>query len=330
MSISSAGPPFCSIHLMGRRSAGPALQKFKSSAERVNYNFDSCNRSGFPKPRLNFPEERTFSLQGSIVRPNQESTPSRAPIAQSQVQSVMLLQRLTSPFFVVCWLLTGACTVGAFWQYELTAGVVHPIPAFWPSAAKTGVSNSEQSLLMFVHPRCGCTRAGLQELRDLLSAVPEGKYPSVTFFLLQPGVLHSKRLAWISIPPGPSESHAGDSGSRDSQAVGGWNDTPTEAICRAIPGSRVLLDAGGVEARRFGVTTSGTCLLYSTSGKLLFSGGLTQSRGHVGPNRGRDLLTQCLLNGDDSGSLLLHHDAHPRHHATFGCALFSEQDQGPL
>lgn len=89
MSISSAGPPFCSIHLMGRRSAGPALQKFKSSAERVNYNFDSCNRSGFPKPRLNFPEERTFSLQGSIVRPNQESTPSRAPIAQSQVQSVM-------------------------------------------------------------------------------------------------------------------------------------------------------------------------------------------------------------------------------------------------
>ena len=237
----------------------------------------------------------------------------------------MLLQRITSPFFVACWLLATACTVGAFWQYEFTAGLEHSIPKTWPAAAKTGVPTSGNSLLMFVHPRCSCTQAGLRELRELLTDIPDGKYPSITFIVLQPGPLQPVRPE-TALPT----DDAGQLGSLKPRDVGGWTATPTEAICRDIPGSQVVFDMGGAQARRFGITTSGTCLLYSASGTLLFSGGLTQSRGHSGPNRGRDLLTFCLLQDNDSTSIALQHHTRPKSHATFGCPLFSATNPGPL
>ena len=57
---------------------------------------------------------------------------------------------------------------------------------------------------------------------------------------------------------------------------------------------RVVNDVEGVEARRFGAQTSGTTSLYSPDGRLLFSGGITSSRGHEGDNAGEDALTQAI------------------------------------
>ena len=80
-----------------------------------------------------------------------------------------------------------------------------------------------------------------------------------------------------------------------------------------IPGVRVLVDVDGREAARFGARTSGTVLVYSPHGALLFAGGITASRGHSGDNLGRDAVVTILDRGQ------------PDRTATpvFGCPLCS-------
>ncbi len=51
-----------------------------------------------------------------------------------------------------------------------------------------------------------------------------------------------------------------------------------------------------VEAKRFGAKTSGQAFLYSAGGKLLFSGGLTPSRGHEGDTNGQSRI-RTLVRG---------------------------------
>ena len=52
----------------------------------------------------------------------------------------------------------------------------------------------------------------------------------------------------------------------------------------AISGVETRGDPANAEARRFGALSSGTTLLYGSDGRLLFSGGITDARGHQGSN----------------------------------------------
>lgn len=86
-----------------------------------------------------------------------------------------------------------------------------------------------------------------------------------------------------------------------------------------LPGAGLVWDDGGLEAKRFGATTSGTVLLYDSEGKLLFQGGVTGSRGHEGDNYGLDELRRALtarLPGEDKERI---RGALP----VFGCAFGS-------
>ena len=64
-----------------------------------------------------------------------------------------------------------------------------------------------------------------------------------------------------------------------------------------IPGVHVITDQDGREAERFGVKGSGHVLLYQPSGRLVFSGGITPSRGHEGDNPGRSAVINLVLDG---------------------------------
>lgn len=61
-----------------------------------------------------------------------------------------------------------------------------------------------------------------------------------------------------------------------------WEQTDLWRSATDIPGVYSTVDENGVEARRFGSATSGQVALYSGEGQLLFSGGITGSRGHSG------------------------------------------------
>jgi len=160
-------------------------------------------------------------------------------------------------------------------------------PAQWPDRSQIPLDNKHPTLVMFAHPRCPCTRASLGELELLLAQCP-GQFSAHVMFIR---------------PAGTAED---------------WTAT---SLCRkaaAIAGVNVHYDKGGVEVRRFHSMTSGHVLLYDQTGRLLFQGGITASRGHSGDNQGRSSIT-----------------AFARHQVTysfkktpvFGCSLFEADCQ---
>ena len=84
-----------------------------------------------------------------------------------------------------------------------------------------------------------------------------------------------------------------------------------------IPGLERRIDKGGVEARRFGALVSGYTVLYDASGKLLFEGGVTGSRGQVGANVGRNSVIGFLRDGKVDTSRT----------RVFGCYLFDRAER---
>lgn len=150
----------------------------------------------------------------------------------------------------------------------------------FPSGSTFGLATSEPTLIVFVHPLCPCTEATLHELKELLTDT-SNKISVVIVF---------------SIPTGlPANWKQGDL----------WRSV------RSNSNFRIVQDSGGGEARRFGVNGSGHCLLYSSGGRLLFSGGITGSRGHTGENPGRLTLVALITTGH----------ARISHTPVFGCSL---------
>ncbi len=116
---------------------------------------------------------------------------------------------------------------------------------------------------MVAHPHCPCTAASIGELAQIMAR------------------FQGKVAAYVLLVK-PKES------GRD------WEETGLRRSAEAIPGVKVVVDHDGVEAGRFGAETSGHTLLFGADGRLLFSGGLTASRGHAGANAGENALLALL------------------------------------
>lgn len=96
-----------------------------------------------------------------------------------------------------------------------------------------------------------------------------------------------------------------------------WEKTDLGKSAASIPGVNVVVDDDGVEARRFCAITSGQTILYDTEGRLLFSGGITGSRGHSGDNAGRSAIVSLLNTGE----------AERAETFVFGCPLFGTDSE---
>ncbi|MFO0982332.1 MAG: RedB protein [Planctomycetota bacterium] len=171
--------------------------------------------------------------------------------------------------------------------YALEPGDAKRAPDRWPTASAIARDQSRPVLLMFVHPRCPCTRASLGELERLLAACQDQLSAHVLF--LQP---------------------------LDEPA--GWIDTDLWRAAATVPGLAVHRDQGGAEARRFGAETSGHTVLYDRAGRLAFQGGITISRGHAGDNPGRSAIVAWVRG--EGGPV-------PGATPVFGCALFQAENR---
>src|SRR5262245_14959371 len=69
-----------------------------------------------------------------------------------------------------------------------------------------------------------------------------------------------------------------------------WERTDLWHAAVRIRGVQVRSDGGGALARHLGVSTSGHVVLYDSTGQMLFSGGITRSRGRAGDNAGHRAL----------------------------------------
>jgi hypothetical protein len=134
----------------------------------------------------------------------------------------------------------------------------------WLVESRIQFDDRRPNLLVFLHPHCPCSRASLGELAYIIDQCPDRV--SVHAILLGTPVLDLQGRSEI-------ERHLAH-----------------------LPSVHVYPDTGGVEARRFGVTTSGHTLLFDPWGRLLFSGGITAARGHEGDNYGRAAVLERILN----------------------------------
>ena len=188
----------------------------------------------------------------------------------------------TRGIIVICalWLLAASGATWALMKYESTPTASDRAPSLWPAKSQIARAAGHSTLLMFVHPHCPCSGASMEELNRLLARC-QGSVTAHVLFVRPKGVADD------------------------------WTDTRLKKNAESIPGVQVSIDPEGQEATLFGAESSGCVILYDPTGKLLFSGGITASRGHAGDNAG-ELAVIDLLNGQ---SVPL------KHTEVYGCSL---------
>lgn len=134
----------------------------------------------------------------------------------------------------------------------------------WPPPGLQ-LSEADNVVAIFYHPRCPCTRATIRNLERLVPRF--ASTARIIAFAFQP---HDEDLSWL--------------------------ESETTQRLRAIPNSQIVPDVDGKFALQYGATTSGHVLLFDASGRLRFNGGITPSRGHEGSCKGTDSLLH-LVNG---------------------------------
>lgn len=206
-----------------------------------------------------------------------ETTLARASLPTQGPQFLSLV--------AVVWLLAATAGLLALANYNSKPGDPGQPPPHWPVGVSLTRQGAKPTLLMFLHPRCPCSRASLSELARL--AVDERDRFDLAVVFVQPA--------------GVAED---------------WSQADLWDTALANRDLHVVLDSGGVLARRFGAQTSGQVLLYDRAGVLQFDGGLTPGRGHVGDSFGRSRL-QAIATGQVPAS--------PATCATYGCPLTSKR-----
>jgi hypothetical protein len=189
---------------------------------------------------------------------------------------------------VAGWLCVVGVGMGAVWKYGSTPGAPAQPPVVWPAESRLPAPQGTPALVMLVHPRCPCSRASLGKLAELMTRL-RGRLRAHVLFLK---------------PAGTAK---------------GWEDADTWRRAHELEGVTPLIDEGGVEAARFGASTSGETLLYAADGRQLFHGGVTAARGHLGDSAGFERIVAWVEAGGAARG-----DA-----PVFGCALADPQEGVP-
>lgn len=169
---------------------------------------------------------------------------------------------------IAIWCVATIGAMAALSVYENRPGPVESPAAEWPEAAPFRHPGHDV-LLVFVHPCCPCTRATVEQLDRLITAI-EGEGPERHVFIFQP---------------------RGESAD--------FGDTDLRAHLERLEDIRLREDPDGVVAAAFGAVTSGTVRYYDALGRLRFHGGITPSRGHLGDDVGSQCL-KALIRGDEA------------------------------
>ena len=169
-------------------------------------------------------------------------------------------------------------------RYANTPGYAEDSLERWPLSSKISRTVGLPTLVMFVHPRCPCSRASMEELSLIMAHCQRKVRTQVVF-------VKPERFSqdWVKTDLWNSATH--------------------------ISGVEAMVDGEGKEAKFFRANVSGQTMLYDSQGRLVFSGGITPSRGHEGDNDGRDAILAFLTKG-----IILHKQT-----PFFGCLLFNQQ-----
>jgi hypothetical protein len=157
-----------------------------------------------------------------------------------------------------------ACiAAGLYWLWAFSYKPGAPVSNAPPTRpAEFPASGGAPTLVVFVHPRCSCSEATIEELARIRTRNSE---VDIRVFVLAP-----------------------------AETPESWTRTALWEQAARIPGVQVASDPGGQIALRYGANTSGQALLYDSGGRLAFAGGLTASRGHYGDSDGSEAVLAVL------------------------------------
>lgn len=173
----------------------------------------------------------------------------------------------------------------------------------WPVESNIARMTGRPTLVLFLHPKCPCSRATVAELERLPMLVRGETLPDVCVVVAAP-------------------RSTGDL----------WWSSPFLDRAARLPNAHLLRDPGGVETALFGARISGTVLLFDPAGNRLYAGGVTMSRGHAGDNVGLQAVTSLLVDHDADvpsipplGCVMVRENRHPA-----SATPVSHQDDGNL
>ena len=195
--------------------------------------------------------------------------------------------------FIAVWLAGLVVALAVLWRYKQTPGPSATLQAAWPSPSRLTEDPAFPTLIMFAHPRCACTRASLADLRALIGP-HTGRVVTIVAFM------------------------------RPHDAAADWLETDTWSDASSIPGVRLVADEDGREAALFGAKTSGQVVLYDPQGHLLFSGGITPARGHVGASDQTRSLA-ALLQSETRGRIAMANAVRTAG-SVYGCRLQEDKE----
>ncbi len=193
-------------------------------------------------------------------------------------------QRGLSPkLFVAFALWIAAIVVGINWlmAYSFDGASVE-LPRHAPVEAQR-MLRDEPTLVVFLHPKCPCSLATVENLKRLVSRLD--RPPVVYAIYYWPADCDA---TWVT------EGHL------------------FKTFCK-FPGVHQELDRDGKLAARWGAQKSGHVIVLLPEGRIGFSGGITDQRGHEGDSVGM-LAVQALL---------LNQSPPVRTAPVFGCKFFS-------
>ena len=177
----------------------------------------------------------------------------------------------------VFWLILVVVCFGVITKYSMTAGK-QSTGARAP-ASSTLIKRETAQLFVFLHPKCSCSLATLAELKNMIPDL--GGIPvTLVFFGVQ-----------------------GKEWKRDEL----WKKSGELKVTR-------LHDENGTETKLFGAQTSGHTVLVDANQRIVFSGGITPARGHIGDSEGKSFVLRWAKFRDNSNLIS----------KIFGCNLFKD------
>jgi len=153
------------------------------------------------------------------------------------------------------------------YEFKRESASAERMVTHWPADSQIVTTPGRPTLLLFLHPKCPCSRASLAEMERIWVQQNDQNEFSPQLVVV------------ATVPPDqPSD----------------WLSTSTVEQAERLSGARLVVDPDGREAQRFGATTSGTVMWFDAEGNCLYAGGITSGRGHEGSNVGRDCLEQLM------------------------------------
>ena len=169
------------------------------------------------------------------------------------------------PWIVTLWTLGIFAGFTAIWTHASTPGQMEIATERWPEGTSLQLDTAVPTMVVFVHPECPCARATLAHLVSIIDRA-------------------SVVVTLVSMAPPNDQLMQGN-------LIGCRTQLETLATHPLVT---KIDDVDHAIAHRFGASTSGDCFLYSTSGNLMFRGGVTASRGHLGDNAGLQLVVDRI------------------------------------